>query len=180
MAAGVDSPQPETQLPVHFCDSNTKGIPMKIKATVLLVSTAAVLLLAMGFVNTARAAGDDAVAAVTKLEHDAVKADLAGDKAFYVKLLANDWTGGDSAGQWFTKEAMMKMMDDAKNNKFNSEKISELKVRAYGDTAVATYKDTYDAMVLGEHRSRTILTTDTFVKMGGAWKQVASHSSQAK
>jgi len=72
------------------------------------------------------------------------------------------------------------MMDDAKNNKFNSEKISELKVRAYGDTAVATYKDTYDAMVQGEHRTRTVLSTDTFVKIGGAWKQVASHSSQAK
>ena len=61
------------------------------------------------------------MAAVTKLEHDAVKADLAGDKAFYVKYLASDWTGGDSGGQWFTKPAMMKMMDDAKNNKFNSE-----------------------------------------------------------
>jgi len=153
---------------------------MKIKATVLLVSTAAILLLATSFIKTARAAGDDAVAAVTKLEHDAVKADLANDKAFYVKYLASDWTGGDSSGQWFTKESMMKMMDDTKNNKFNSEKISDLKVRAYGDTAVATYKDTYDAMVLGEHRSRIILTTDTFVKMGGVWKQVASHSSQAK
>jgi hypothetical protein len=25
-----------------------------------------------------------------------------------------------------------------------------------------------------------VLTTDTFVKIGGVWKQVASHSSQAK
>jgi hypothetical protein len=153
---------------------------MKMKATLVLAWTAAVLLLVAGPAKIATAAGDDAVAAVTKLENDAVKADLADDKAFYVKLLASDWTGGDSGGQWFTKASMLKMMDDAKNNKFNSEKISELKVRAYGDTAVATYKDTYDAMVQGEHRTRTVLSTDTFVKIGGVWKQVASHSSQAK
>ena len=154
---------------------------MKIKALVVLVSTAAILLLAsVAVLKNASAAGEDAVAAVTKLEHDAVKADLANDKAFYEKYLAKDWTGGDSAGQWFTKQAMLKMMDDTKNNKMNSEKISELKVRSYGDAAVAIYKDTYDAMVLGEHRTRTVLSTDTFVKMGGVWTQVASHSSQAK
>jgi len=153
---------------------------MKTRTAVLASAVAIVLLASVTVPAITSAAGDDAVAAVTKLEHDAVKADLAGDKAFYVKYLASDWTGGDSSGQWFTKESMLKMMDDAKNNKFNSEKISELKVRAYRDTAVATYKDIYDAMVLGEHRSRTILTTDTFVKMGGVWKQVASHSSQTK
>jgi Domain of unknown function (DUF4440) len=155
---------------------------MKIKATLVLGSTAAILLVSSVAMveKTASATGDDAVAAVTKLENDAVKADLANDKSFYVKVLAPDWTGGDSSGQWFTKKAMLDMSDDTKNNKMNSEKISELKVRAYGNTAVANYKDSYDAMVQGEHRTRTVLTTDTFVKMGGVWKEVASHSSQAK
>jgi hypothetical protein len=154
---------------------------MKIKATAVLTFAAVILLLASATIlRNVAAAGDDAVAAVTKLEHDAVKADLADDKAFYEKYLASDWTGGDSSGQWFTKESMLKMMDDTKNNKMNSEKISDLKVRSYGNAAVATYKDSYDAMVLGEHRTRTVLSTDTFVRMNGAWKQVASHSSQAK
>ena len=153
---------------------------MKVKATAVLASVVAVLLLAPVIISKTVTSGGDAVAAVTKLEHDAVKADLANDKAFYEKYLATDWTGGDSSGQWFTKQSMLKMMDDTKNNKMNSEKISDLKVRSYGTTAVATYKDSYDAMVLGEHRTRTVLSTDTFVKMGGVWKQVASHSSQAK
>jgi hypothetical protein len=34
-------------------------------------------------------------------------------------------------------------------------------------------------MVEGEHRTRTVLTTDTWVNEKGAWKMVASHSSQA-
>jgi hypothetical protein len=50
----------------------------------------------------------------------------------------------------------------------------------YGNTAVATYKDTYDLTIKGEHRDHTIIATDTFVKMGGEWKQVASHGSEAK
>ena len=69
-------------------------------------------------------------------------------------------------------------MKDSKNNKTNSEEISDLKVRLYGDTAIATYKSTYDTLYHGEHRARTILSTDTFVRLDGSWKLVASHSSQ--
>jgi len=104
-----------------------------------------------------------------------VKADLAGDTAFYQKALAEDWTRGDSDGTFYTKAEVSKLMADAKDFKTNSEKLSELKVRVYGNTAVAIYKDTYDIQFKGEHRSHTIIATDTFVKMGGEWKQVASH-----
>jgi uncharacterized protein DUF4440 len=151
---------------------------MKSK-TVVWVSMLMVTLACAATLKKA-AAADDAVAAVTKLENDAVKADLAGDKSFSEKNLASDWTGGDSSGEFFTKADVLKMLDDAKNNKTNSEKISDLKVRSYGDAAVATYRDTYDAMVQGEHRVRTVISTDTFVKQGGAWKQVASHASTSK
>jgi hypothetical protein len=72
------------------------------------------------------------------------------------------------------------MFADPKNNKYTSEKIGELEVRVYGSTAIATYSDTYDAMVLGEHRARKILVTDVFVKMGADWKQVSSHSTPTK
>jgi ketosteroid isomerase-like protein len=71
-------------------------------------------------------------------------------------------------------------MADTKNIKTNSEKLSELKVRVYGDTAVATYKDTYDILIMGQRRAHTIIATDTFVKMGDEWKQVASHGSEAR
>jgi hypothetical protein len=37
-----------------------------------------------------------------------------------------------------------------------------------------------DIQFKGEHRAHTIIATDTFVKMGSAWKQVASHGSEAK
>src|SRR6202030_1105169 len=119
----------------------------------------------------------DIVTAISNLENDAVKADLAGDADFYQKVLAEDWTRGDSDGTYYTKAEVMKLMADANDFKTNSEKLSELKVRVYGNTAVATYKDTYDIQFKGEHRSHTIIATDTFVKMDGEWKQVASHGA---
>jgi hypothetical protein len=140
----------------------------------------AAMLAGLAVTRAQTGAKSDTVAAITKLENDAVKADLANDKAFYEKVLADDWTGGDSGGIWFTKAEQLKLMADTEHNKTTSEKITELKVRAYGNTAVATYKDTYDAMLKGEHRARTVIDTDTFVKIGGEWKQVASHASQTK
>jgi hypothetical protein len=122
----------------------------------------------------------DTVAAITKLENESVKSDLSGDKAWPEKYLADDWMGCDSNGKWYTKADLLKMVDDSKNNKYNSEKISDLKVRVYGNTAVATYTDSYDAIVQGEHRTRTILDTDVWVKMGGEWKQVNSQGTTAK
>ncbi len=144
--------------------------------TLCLSLAAAALLLSSTLLRNALAAGD-ATAEVTAIENASVKADMAADKTFYEKNLATDWTMGDSSGKWYTKASILKLMDDPKDNKFNSEKISDLKVRTYGDTAIATYKDTYDAMVEGKHRMRTVISTDTFVKQGGAWKEVASHSS---
>lgn len=151
---------------------------MKMRTGLCVSLAAAALLLSSALLKNAVAAGD-ATAEITAIENGSVKADMAGDKAFYEKTLADDWTGGDSSGKWFTKADMIKMMTDTKNNKMNSEKLSEIKVRTYGNTAIATYKDTYDAMVMGEHRSRTVISTDTFVKQGGMWKLVAGHSSTA-
>jgi len=119
----------------------------------------------------------DIVAAITKIENDAVKADLAGDKSWSEKYLADDFTSCDSSGKWYNKAEVVKMMADTKNNNYKSEKMSDLKVRVYGTTAIATYTDTYEGVVAGEHRVRTILSTDVFVKIGADWKEVSSHST---
>jgi hypothetical protein len=123
---------------------------------------------------------EDAVAAITQFENDAVKADLAGDSSFYQKNYADNWTGGFSGGIWTTKQSMLADMKDTANNKMNSEEISGLQVRVYDNkTAIATYTTTYDALIRGEHRAKTVLSTDTFVQQNGAWTEVASHSSVA-
>jgi hypothetical protein len=154
---------------------------MNAKYRVLWISLFVIALFAGLSVTQAQTgAKADVVTAISNLENDAVKADLAGDPDFYQNVLADDWTRGDSDGTCYTKADLLNLMGDKNSIKTNSEKLSELKVRVYGDTAVATYKDTYDLLIKGEHRAHTIIATDTFVKMDGEWKQVASHGSEAK
>ena len=154
---------------------------MNTKNPVLRISVCVIALLAWPSVTRAQTGAEaDVATTISNLENDGVKADLAGDPAFYRKVLAEDWTRGDSDGTLYTKAQLLKLMADTKNFKTNSEKLSELKVRVYGNTAVATYKDTYDIMIMGEHRAHTIIATDTFAKMGDEWRQVASHGAEAK
>ena len=154
---------------------------MSAKNSALWISLLGIALFAGLSVTRAQTmAQADIVTAISNLENDAVKADLAGDADFYQKVLAEDWTRGDSDGTYYTKAELLKLMADTKDIKTNSEKLSELKVRVYGSTAVAIYSDTYNIQIKGEHRSHTIIATDTFVKMGSEWKQVASHGSEAK
>jgi hypothetical protein len=149
---------------------------MNAKYRVLWISLFVIVLFAgLSLTQAQTGAKADVVTAISNLENDGVKADLAGDPAFYQNVLAED-----SDGTYYTKAELVKLMADTKNIKTNSEKLSELKVRVYGNTAVATYKDTYDILIKGEHRAHTVIATDTFVKMGSAWKQVASHGSEAK
>jgi len=154
---------------------------MNSKNPVLRISVFVIALFAGLSVTLAQAGPTaDVVTIISNLENDAVKADLAGDSDFYEKALAEDWTRGDSDGTYYTKAGLLKLMADTKDIKTNSEKLSELKVRVYGSTAVAIYRDTYNIQIKGEHRAHTIIATDTFVKMGSEWKQVASHGSEAK
>jgi len=128
--------------------------------------------------KTGSTPGTDATATITEMENASVKADKAGDSSFVEKNYADNFSGGSSWGNWETKQSILADMKDSKNNKTNSEEISDLNVRFYGDTAIATYKSTYDSLYHGEHRARTILSTDTFARQDGSWKQVASHSSE--
>src|SRR5206468_12723235 len=125
---------------------------MKKITAALSVFMLVLALTSLSLAFQASKGGDaDAVAAITKYENDVVKADLANDTAFYENNLAEDWTGGTSRGTWDTKTRILADMKDTKNNKTNSESISELKVRAHGDVAIATYKSTYDALIEGQH-----------------------------
>jgi ketosteroid isomerase-like protein len=144
-------------------------------AVVLAISAFPATVLAQ---TNSSASDTAAIAKITQMENSSIKADMAGDSSFVEKNYAENFTSGSSWGNWETKQSILADMKDSKNNKTNSETISELNVRVYGDTAIATYKSTYDSLYHGDRRARTILSTDTFVRQHGTWKQVASHSSE--
>jgi hypothetical protein len=118
----------------------------------------------------------DAAATVTKLIHDDVKASLAGDTNFIKNNYVDGYIEGTSLGTWMTKEQFL----DTSSNKVNSRKISDLKVDIFGDTAIARFRQTYDALVEGKQRTRTTICTETWITQAEAWKLVASHCSRVQ
>ena len=153
---------------------------MKLRLLSVTLSFSTLALLSLLLIIAAKANSDlAAVAAITKIENDTVQADLANDRSFFENLLAEDWTFGDSDGFWLTKAELLKSFAHRANTKTSFERISDLKVRVYEGTAVAT-RDTFDGVFNGEHRGGTVISTDTFVEIGGEWKEVASHSCLVK
>jgi Domain of unknown function (DUF4440) len=156
-------------------------IHMKKKSIAIGVVFSLTVLVGLFLVMNSQVKGDnsDAVAAVTQLENDSVKADLASDASWTKSNVADNFIGGSSFGEWQTKAQALKDIEDTAKNKTNTETMSDLKVTAYGKTAVARYTSTYDSMYHGEHRARSVICSDTWLTMGGAWKEVSSHCSQA-
>ena len=120
-------------------------------------------------------------ATIAKLEMDARNADVAGQNGAWMKAhYTDDYRMATSWGAWEDNAELQKDAADTANNKTTKRDISDIKVSVYGNhTAIARYKASYDMMIKGEHRTRTILTTDTWVNEKGMWKLAASHSSQA-
>ena len=137
----------------------------------------AALAIAALFANPANSEPEDPVAMITQWEHDAAAADVAGDISFLQKNLSDDWTDGMSNGKFQSKKDMVSDLTDKTHFTMLHETLSDIKVRIYWNTAIATYGETDEAVINGERHSTTMITTDTFVKMDGRWKEVAGHSS---
>ena len=73
---------------------------MSVKNLLLATSVVILTFVAVPAGIQAQKASEGVVAGITKLENDAVKADLAGDTSFYEKVLAANWMGGDSNGKF--------------------------------------------------------------------------------
>jgi hypothetical protein len=150
-------------------------IKTSIAVTICLIGVGILLPVLSSQTNSS-----DSVAAVTKLENDQIKAALANDVSFIKTNLADDLIEGTSFGEWLTKASLIADAADPAKNKTNSTTISDLKVNAHGNVAIARYINTYDDVYHGTHRSRSVICTDTWANDGGGWKLLANHCSQKK
>ena len=92
------------------------------------------------------------------------------------QLMADDYTYIDDEGIMWTKAQWVEKMKSG--SLAYKSLVSDADARAYGDTAVVIGQDTIkgqkdDRDVSGQYR-----WTDTWVKLEGQWKIVASHSSK--
>jgi hypothetical protein len=125
------------------------------------------------------ASADEPVEAVKSLIEQARQADLAGDRTFYSRILAADFTLGTGTGEWETRESKLAYLGTPRH-RVRSETISELRIRAYSGCAVATFRVRIEGEWEGEPFDATTIMTQVWVRQGGAWLLAASHGSRAR
>jgi hypothetical protein len=108
-----------------------------------------------------------------KIQYDWADARLKRGSSFPKQIEANDFTVVWFDGRIVNKEEDVKTYE-SNDAAFSEFKIDDLKVRSYGDTAVVVGQGSVKAHTKTQDLSGKYVWTDTFVKMGGKWKAVAS------
>src|SRR6516162_9045589 len=93
-----------------------------------------------------------------------------GDTSAIERILADDFIGVDPKGHLYTKQ---QMIDETRNapKYFVSNRLNDVKVRFYGNTAIAQGSETWEKRS-GE-RGRFVWT-DTWLQRNGRWQIVAA------
>jgi ketosteroid isomerase-like protein len=124
----------------------------------------------------AKSADNSVEQTLMKIERDALAAVLKKDIPAFGRIFADDAVVITPDGSTQTKA---QLLADLKSGDLviESSEISDLKVRAYGDTAVVTYLTTDKGKYKGNDISGRYRWTDVFVRRGGTWQIVAGHGT---
>jgi ketosteroid isomerase-like protein len=117
------------------------------------------------------------VEAIAALIEQARMADLAADRSFYERVLADDFTFGVSTGEWESKKSKLAYLG-SETHAVKSETISDLRVRVHGNAAIATFTFTVEGSWEKTPFEVTGIMTQTWVKGADGWKLAASHGSR--
>ena len=128
-------------------------------------------------VPLARSQGGNVEQQIKKLTDQLIAAELKADTNSYEKLLADDYTGIYSNGRLYTKA---QDIEDLKSGalKYESIDVREIKIRAYGDTAVAVSLVSVKGTRGGKPFSADFRLTRVWVKQKGNWKSVAFQATR--
>lgn len=111
------------------------------------------------------------------LENAWAKAYVDRDVKALERLEADDWVCTSADGQVTTKA---QDIADLGSGTFQATefKMSDLKVRIYGDTAVITGRQTEVATMAGRDASAVFRVTDVWIRRNGRWQAIATHLSR--
>jgi ketosteroid isomerase-like protein len=113
---------------------------------------------------------------VVKLEHEWAKAYITIDTAVLERVEADDYIFIGADGDVTPKAQDIKELKTGVL-KLSECTISEIKVRAYGKTAIATGISTLKGTYTGKDISGKYRFTDVFVRSKGVWHAVSTHAS---
>jgi ketosteroid isomerase-like protein len=109
---------------------------------------------------------------IIESEHQWAESVATGDTTAVDRILADDFVGVDPKGGFYDKA---KMISDTRQapKYFVSNHANEIKVRFYGNTAVAQGSETWERRS-GEPLRGRFVWTDTWVRRNGKWQIVAA------
>lgn len=128
----------------------------------------------------------DAERELVQLETEFYEAYAKGDAARIERLLAADYTHNDIRGGFKTRTNYMDYINaladgiKAGTVKIDSSAIDDLKVRVYGDTAVATGRWTAGGQRGGKEDAEQLRFINVWVKLHGRWRTVAGQVTMAQ
>jgi ketosteroid isomerase-like protein len=119
----------------------------------------------------------DVVKTISDGERKWAEAVVTADTAFLDGILADDYWGLGVDGTFHGKAVEL---EETKKSKglFISNHVTDVKVRVFGDTAIAQGSETWE-VIKGEPKRGRYVWTDTWLKRGGKWQVVASADVQA-
>jgi hypothetical protein len=116
-------------------------------------------------------------AGVIKAKQDRMVAEWKKDRAAYERLTADEFIYTSSVGNTANKSQDVDETMQSKVVWLSSPSLSDVRVRVYGDVAVATYLDTTKVTIDGK-AGDDFRYTDVWVRRDGRWQLVASHGSR--
>jgi ketosteroid isomerase-like protein len=145
----------------------------KSPVTILVLSLVALATASSG----AAAPGDGTEQAIVQMEKDWTETAMKHDAAPLERIVADDWAGFNWDGAKGTKA---QLIADVKSGNYKIESVTfdPIKVRVFGDTAVATGGDTEKSQYNGKDASGHYMWTDVYVKRNGRWQAVASQNTR--
>jgi ketosteroid isomerase-like protein len=148
--------------------SKTKTLALVV-CTALCLSSSAI---AQGKENASGV--KDQIKALLNQSRQAV---LKGDTSYLEKNAAEDYSRVGPDGKRVSKSDWVNAIKSG-DVKLESIEISDVKVRVYGNAAVATYADDVKGTNKGQDISGHNQITRVFVKQAGKWQEVAFHSTR--
>jgi len=136
--------------------------------------------LALSHVTISRAEGSsgDIEKAIAALEKQWAEAETANNADQIAPLMADKLIITESDGHVMDRTAFLA---EERSLQYSSSDIDDLKIRVFGDTAIATYALHQKYTSKGKAHDAHTRATDTWVKMpNGAWQCVAAHGSTVK
>jgi Domain of unknown function (DUF4440) len=143
-----------------------------------VIAFCAVCLCIVGFAAEKHGAMNDSKSSFDQFVQESNKAQTSNDAKWLEAHLADGYVEGTSFGTWVSKAQLLKDAKDPANNKYTKSDISDVKTQVVGNIGLARFKESYDAMIEGQHRARTIICSMTAEKVAGGWKALSNHCSK--